>query len=41
VELAMNIAKMLLIDMGVDLRRGNIGMTEKFLDHAKIGAVPQ
>jgi hypothetical protein len=31
----------LLIDMRIDLGRGNIGMPEHFLDDAQIGAVPE
>ena len=31
----------LLIDMGVNLRRRNVGMPEHFLNNAQIGAVAQ
>ena len=33
--------KPLLIDMGVNLRCGNIRVAEHFLDDAQVGAVPQ
>ncbi len=31
----------LLIDVCIDLRRRNVGMSEHFLDDAKIGSVPE
>ena len=31
----------LLIDMRIDLRRRNIGVTQHFLNNPQIGAVPQ
>jgi hypothetical protein len=41
VELAMDGFEPLLIDVGVDLGRGNIGVTEHFLDDAQIGAIAE
>jgi hypothetical protein len=38
-ELSMDRFQALLIDMGVNLRGRNIGVTEHFLDNAQIGAV--
>lgn len=40
-KLAMHGFQSLLIDMRIDLRRRNVGVTEHFLDDAQIGAVPQ
>lgn len=40
-ELAMDGFESVLIDMGVDLGRGNIGMAEHFLDDAQIGAIAE
>ena len=41
VELAMDSLESVLIDVGVDLGRGNIGMAEHFLDDAQIGAIAE
>jgi len=41
VELAMDSFESVLIDVGVDLGRGNIGMAEHFLDDAQIGAIAE
>ena len=40
-KLAMHGFQSLLIDVGVDLGRRNVGVAEHFLNDAKIGAVPQ
>src|SRR5687768_6246905 len=37
-ELAVHRPKILAIDVSVDLRRGNVGVAEHFLDGAKVGA---
>ena len=41
VESAMHGFEALLIDVGVNLRRGNIRVTEHFLDDPQIGSVAQ
>jgi len=41
VEPAMDSFESVLIDVGVDLGRGNIGMAEHFLDDAQIGAIAE
>jgi len=38
-ELSMDGFESLLIDVGVNLGRGNIGVAKHFLDNAQIGAV--
>ena len=40
-QIAHQALQALLQHMGVDLRRGNIGMAEQRLHHAQIGAVVQ
>ena len=40
-KLSMDSFQALLIDMGINLRRGDIGVTEHFLDDAQVGAVAQ
>jgi len=40
-ELSMDSFEPLLIDVGVNLCRGNIGVAEHFLDDAQIGAVAE
>jgi hypothetical protein len=40
-KLPMHSFKPLLIDMRIDLRSGNIGVAQHFLDNPQIGAVPK
>ena len=40
-KLPMHSFKPLLIDMCIDLRSGNIGVAQHFLDDPQIGAVPE
>ena len=40
-KLPMDSFKPLLINMRIDLRRRNIGVTQHFLDDPQIGAVPE
>ena len=40
-KLSMDSFQALLIDMGINLRRGDIGVTEHFLNDAQVGAVAQ
>jgi len=40
-KLPMHSFKPLLIDMRIDLRRGNIGVAQHLLDDPQIGAVPE
>lgn len=41
VKLPMHSFKPLLIDMRIDLRRGNVGVAQHLLDDPQIGAVPE
>ncbi len=41
VKLPMHLLQAFLIDVGVDLRRGDVGVAEHFLDHAQVGTVVQ